>query len=307
MKTASTALKAHLQQGQTTLAYLWKVKRVDGTLLGFTNHDVNIGPYLDADGDTVTYLASTGFVPFASQNKSDLSVDNLEVTGFLESESLQESDLRAGRYDDALIEERFVNWADLTMGDVLLRSGTLGIVKMSNGMFHAELRGRAYKLTTVIGSLYGPTCRAQFGSGLNGIDLNSQWLCMIDVTLWRQAGSVASVTNSRIVVPNSGLKMVGSSTPTNPAPADWFDNGIITFTSGVNDGISFEIREWDGTRLLLYLPMPSLPAASDTFTIEPGCDHTPTDCQQKFVNIDNFRGENFMPGNDTILQYGNIA
>ena len=42
MKTCSTALAAHLAQGQTTLAYLWKVKRIDGTILGFTSHDVDI-------------------------------------------------------------------------------------------------------------------------------------------------------------------------------------------------------------------------------------------------------------------------
>ena len=39
MKSASTAMKAHLAQGQTTLAYLWKLRRVDGTILGFTTHD----------------------------------------------------------------------------------------------------------------------------------------------------------------------------------------------------------------------------------------------------------------------------
>lgn len=532
MKSISTALAAHLAQGQTTLTYLWKVKRTDGTILGFTPHDRNIA-YTDGDGDAVTYLASTGFVPTANAGKSDLSVDNIEVTGFLESESLVEADLRGGLYDDALIEIRLVNWADLTMGDMLLRSGTLGVVKMQNGLFHAELRGLTYKLTTVLGALYGPTCRAQLGSGdpldsvwiqscqaqasgssdlplsasftqnvragnralvflctydlasgptisdsqsstytllasqaspsdhgvvtcavymssalsagsltitvsgsaagsnsfasfiaaeatgLTGavdgtpytvyqdtgtivqgllstanandlvlsfawIDLlaidspglsswgqsattqivfdaadgdsyqqigvsfqvasaagsfpaewtspqnskaiaitialeltgsfappttsgGDQYLCHVDLSKYIQNGSVASVTDGRTLVPTSGLLQVGSATPTVAAPAGWFNNGILTFTSGVNDGYLFEIKTWDGTTLELYLPMQYEPSPGDTFTIEPGCDHTVGDCFNKFNNIINFRGEPFMPGEDAILQYGNLA
>jgi uncharacterized phage protein (TIGR02218 family) len=301
VKTASSGLLTDIAAAQTTLAYLWKIKRADGTLLGFTNHDLNIGPYTDGDGDTVTYLASTGYLPSAIAGKSDLSVDNLEVTGFLESESIQESDLRGGIYDDALIEIRLVNWQNLSHGDMLLRAGTLGVVKMVNGMFHAEIRGLAFRLTTVLGGLYGPTCRAQFGSGKNGIDMLSTWLCQIDVTAYQQTGSVASVTDGRTLVPSSGLLMIGSATPTAAAPAGWFDNGILTFTSGVNDGFNFEIKSWDGTTLILYLPMPYAPSASDTFVIEPGCDHSPDDCNNKFNNIVNFRGEPFIPGMDAIL------
>jgi uncharacterized phage protein (TIGR02218 family) len=295
-------MQTHLAQGQTTLAWLWKVKRVDGTILGFTTHDVDITYGPDEDGDTVTYLHSTGFTSSAQAGKSDLSIDNAEVTGFLESNSLEESDLRAGLYDDALIEIRVVNWANLGMGDVLVRSGTLGQVMMKNGLFTAEIRGLTYKLSTILGSTYGPVCRSTLGSGLNGIDMNSQWLCGVDVTTYRQSGSVSSVPSAIQIVPASGLKMVGSSTPTTAAPSGWFSDGFISFTSGVLDGYSFEIKTWDGTTLTLYLPMPQQPAASDTFTIEPGCDHLLTGCT-KFNNIANRHAEDFIPGPDNYMNY----
>jgi uncharacterized phage protein (TIGR02218 family) len=296
-------MQTHLAQGQTTLAYLWKVKRVDGTILGFTTHDQNLS-YDAGDGDgAVTYEAFTGFTNSAASGKSDLSVDNIEFTGFLESDSLVDADLRAGLYDDSAIAVRVVNWADLTMGDVLIRSGSLGMVKMKNGTFTAEIRGLSYKLTTVIGALYGPICRAVFGSGLNGIDLSSQYLCKIDVTAYRQSGSVASDPTAIAIVPTSGLLMIGSATPTAPAPTGWFDDGIIAFTSGVLNGYSFEIKSWDGTTLNLYLPLPKQPAAADTFTIEPGCNHTIFDCGSKFNNVVNFRGEPSIPGEDSILDY----
>jgi uncharacterized phage protein (TIGR02218 family) len=309
MKTCSGALKAHLQSNPMSLAFLWKIKRTDGTILGFTTFDSDIS-YDDGLGDGATnYLCSTGFLATANSSKSDLSVDNSEAAGFLESNSILESDIRAGLYDDALIWIRVVNWADLTMGDLLLRTGTVGQVKMAAGAFQAEIRGLCYKLSTVIGSLFGPICRSQFGSGANGIDMQSQWLCMVDVTAYAQTGYVSSVPDALHLVPLATggvvLKQVGSATPTAAAPADWFDDGYIEFTSGALDGQAFEIRSWDGTTLTLYLPLPAMPAVNDTFSIEPGCDHTVYDCNYKFGNIVNFHGEPFMPGMDSILNYPN--
>jgi uncharacterized phage protein (TIGR02218 family) len=301
MKTATAAMQAHLAGYETTLAYIWKLKRVDGTILGFTSHDLPI-TYDCGDGDgPVTYQANTGMTNTANKSGSDLSVDNLEATTFLESGSITEADILAGKYDECIVTLRIVNWSDLTMGDVLLRTGTVGVLKMKNGLFTGELRGLAYKLTAVIGSTYGPICRATFGSGLNGIDMTSHYLCMFDVTTVRQTGSVASSPNVLSVVPNSGLTGQGGST--GAASAGWFNDGFLTFTSGELDGDSFEIKTWDGTTLGLFLPMPETPAAGDTFTIEPGCAKTTSDCQGKFSNIVNFQGEPFIPGMDQLLDY----
>ncbi|HEX4381229.1 MAG TPA: DUF2163 domain-containing protein [Candidatus Acidoferrum sp.] len=303
MKSASTALQAHLAQGQTTLAYLWKIKRADGTILGATTHDLDIA-YDASDGDgSVTYKALTGFTSSASAAKSDLSVDNSEAMGFINSAAIDEADLRAGLYDSATITIRVVNWNDLTMGDLLVRTGTVGQVKIKNGKYTAEIRGLMYRLTTILGATYGPVCRATFGSGLNGIDMNSQWLCKVDVTAYRQTGSVASVTSPTALVPSSGLLMVGSATPTTAAGAGWFDDGYIKFTSGALNGQSFEIKSWDGTTAKLYLPLPQAPAASDTFIIEPGCNHLLKDCRDKFNNVINRRAEDFIPGPDNYLNY----
>jgi hypothetical protein len=396
MKNCSAALQAHLSGNPTSVAYIWKVKRTDGTILGFTTHDVDI-VYDDGSGDSsITYLASNGFTNTASSNKSDLTPANLEVTGFLVSDdsSIKEEDLRYGLYDNALIQIRLVNWADLTMGDMILHTGTLGVVKMKNGLFTAELRGLAYKLTTILGGTYGPICRATFGSGTNGIGTGSetvlqiavfaggtgyavgdtgtlfygdnnatylvtavsggivsgiqltnggtgytplatqvatetggaqpgsgtgltvlmyvdlsgrdQWLCYVNVVNYQQTGSIANPISPTTLAPTAGLLQVGSATPTAPAPADWFDNGLITFTSGILESYTFEIKSWDGTNLELFLPLLQLPAAGDTFVIEPGCDHTTSDCQNKYGNIINFRGEDTIPGMDNYLAYAGV-
>ena len=296
MKTVTTALALHLSGNPISLAYLWKIKRTDGTSLGFTTFDHDI-TYTDGDGDTVEYLGETGMLNTAAANKSDLSIDNIEVTAFLDSDAIDEADLRAGLYDDCTVEIRIVNWADLTMGDMMIRKGTVGIVKMVNGLFTAEVQGLTQKLRTVIGDTYGPVCRATFGSGLNGIDMDSHWLCRFDVTTVRQTGSVNTSADAATIVPNAGLT----------GAAGWFNNGLIHFTSGVLNNAAFEIKTWDGTTLDLFLPMPEQPAHGDTFFIEPGCNKLLTDCRDKFNNVINRRAEDTIPGMTQILDYPNAG
>jgi uncharacterized phage protein (TIGR02218 family) len=303
MKTASSALQAHLAQPETTLAWLWEVKRMDGTILGFTSHDQNIVyDALNGDGP-VTYLASTGMASTAAEGNSDLAVDNLEAAGFLDSDSITESDIRGGLYDNAEIVLRLVNWADLTMGHLIIRQGYTGNVKMKNGMFTAELRGLAQKLTTAIGGTYGETCRADLFStpespGVPG----SHWICGLNRANYVQNGTLATVVDDRTLVPASGLLKVGSLTPTVAAPAGWFNDGILTFTSGACQHVVAEIKSWDGTTLILFLSLPEFPSAGDAFSIEPGCNKG-TDCQVKFQNIVNKQAEPFIPGMDQLLDY----
>lgn len=283
-KSVSVALLAHLAGETTSLASLWKVKRQDGTILGFTAHDADI-IYNDGGGDgAVSYLASTGFTPTATETGSDLGVDNLQVTAFLDSDSITEDDLRAGLYDFATIEIRLVNYADLTMGDLKIRKGTLGQVRIQNGLFSAEIRGLSFYFGTVIGQTFGPSCRADLGDAA----------CTVNLSPLMQTGSVNTVTDSREFIPAAGLS---------PASAGYFDDGVLIWTSGANSGSKMEVGSWDGTSFVLFESMPKTIAPGDTFTVEPGCNRTAADCLNKFNNIVNFRGEPFIPGTDAILNY----
>ncbi|MGO9641160.1 MAG: DUF2163 domain-containing protein, partial [Candidatus Acidiferrales bacterium] len=62
MKAASSAMQEHLATANpTTLAWIWKVKRTDGMLLGFSSFDQDL-TYDDGSGDgPITYFAKTGF------------------------------------------------------------------------------------------------------------------------------------------------------------------------------------------------------------------------------------------------------
>src|ERR1051326_4620512 len=107
MKTISAALNSHFGQDSMTLTCLWKLTREDGTIMGFTTHDQAV-VYAG-----VTYQGDTGMTSTATALKSDMSVDNMSVTAFLDSNSMTENDVRAGLYDNARVDIYIVNWADL--------------------------------------------------------------------------------------------------------------------------------------------------------------------------------------------------
>ena len=91
MKTLSLALQNHLAQELTTTALLIKITRRDGVVLGFTNHD------RDLIYSGVTYKADAAFEASAIENRAALSTDNMDILGLLDSASISQSDIGAGR------------------------------------------------------------------------------------------------------------------------------------------------------------------------------------------------------------------
>jgi uncharacterized phage protein (TIGR02218 family) len=383
-------MKAHLAGDVTTLCRLYKMTRKDGVIYTFTDHDTDIDTTAHQDVFTDgslsplvghNYIAAVGFLPTATENKSDLSVDNSEATAFIDSETIKEEDIRFGVWDATAVEIRVCNWADLSMGEVKVRYGTLGNMTMKNGLVTFELLGLTNKLQILQGRTFGPRCDAELGdarcgitvavesgsvgtpvdahnfkptAGLTGAagyftDLTSGTFTVLNasgVTNTGQSGvgTIAagptvlaiSAANSdgtnttytwtltsgpplqvgqSIVITlmtspgNNGTFTIESITATSAAVwhAGYYDDGIMTFTSGVNSGLSYQIRMWDGVTLTLDNALFVAPSPGDTFHISPGCDHTSNDCFTKFNNLVNFRGFEKIPGQDVILQYPNAT
>lgn len=158
VKAISGGLSTHLAQEATTLARCWSIVRTDGVGFYFTDLDED----LLVDGNT--YLASKGLRASAVANNAGLDVDNLDVDGFFDDDSLTEQDLRAGLFDYAEVKVFLVNWQDLTHGILKIRRGHLGEVTFTqHNFFKAELRGLTQALQQKIGELYSPECRADLG------------------------------------------------------------------------------------------------------------------------------------------------
>jgi uncharacterized phage protein (TIGR02218 family) len=75
-----------------------------------------------------------------------------------------------------------------------------------------------------------------------------------------------------------------------------FNQGTITFSSGINAGVSANVKSAiAGVSLGLAYPLLNAPVAGDAFTVYFGCDHTQGTCTAKFNNLANFRGFPYVP------------
>lgn len=284
MRQIPAPMQAHLNTGATTLCWAWRITRSDGTKFGFTDHDQDI-----AFAGT-TFHASTGFTATSIKELAGLNVDNLDADAAFQSEALTEQDLAAGLYDGATVELWRVNWAD-TMQLVLIRKGSLGQVTRKEGAFTAELRGWAHYLNQETGRTFCYLCDAEFGDARCGFNAAS-------VT---GSGAVATVVDQHTITA-TGLSLDG---------ANYFTNGILTWTSGANNGAAMEVQRHApdyndaNASISLWHDMPLPVAIGDTFTIVAGCDKLATTCNNVFGNIVNFRGFNRIPGDDIMLLYPN--
>lgn len=275
----STALKDHLALETSTIAYCIKITREDGQIFGYTSHDQDI------TYNTVLYKSKGGFSPSTVESKADASVPNLEIIGVLSSDSISETDLKQGLFDNAAFEAFILNYSDLTQGSMVLRKGWFGEVTLRQGQFTTELRGLASKLQTKVGELYTPACSVRrLGDSR----------CKVNTTPFRFSLTVTGVVSDREF-----------SHTINVQAADYFKYGILKWTNGNNDDLEMEIKEYTvsgGTgTFFLQLPMPKAVQVGDTFQATRGCDRTFATCQSVFNNAVNFRGFPHIPGIDKMM------
>ena len=282
MKTLSPALQAHLDDGTTTLSWCWRIIRVDGVTLGFTDHDA----VLTFDG--TGFEPESGFAASEIRSGSDLSVDAQDAEGVLTSDRITETDIIDGRWDAAQVELWRVNWAD-TSQRVLMRLGAVGQIRRGRMAFVAEVRSLAHVLNQTVGRAYQASCDAALGDGRCGVDL--------EAPAFKGSGTILATVRDRGFVA-SGL---GAFAP------GLFASGTVEWTSGGSDGRRAEVMMHDVadtgvTITLLEAPVRAL-GVGDAFVIRAGCDKRLETCRDRFANAVNFRGFPNIPGQDAVLRY----
>lgn len=282
MRAFPQSLQTHLDSGATTLAWCWRLTRNDGTVFGFTDHDRS----LTFDG--TTFEPESGFTATEIRSGSDLSVDAQEAEGVLTSDTITETDILDGRWDNATVEIWRVNWAD-TASRALLRRGAIGQVRRGRLHFVAEMRSLAHVLGQTIGRTFQASCDAALGDARCGVDLNGPTN--------KGTGVVVTLAGDRAFT-TSGLSGFTDG---------WIAQGTVTWLTGANIGrkaevLTHAITTSDVKITLLEAPIRPI-AASDTFDIFAGCDKRFESCQAKFANAVNFRGFPHIPGQDVVIRY----
>ena len=74
----------------------------------------------------------------------------------------------------------------------------------------------------------------------------------------------------------------------------YFNYGIVTFLTGINKGLSFEVKNFKNSITELILPSEFKLCEVEKYFIIAGCDKSFTTCSNKFKNSLNFRGEPYI-------------
>ena len=291
MRAASTAVVNYLNtlrsnpDAQAVVADCYTFTLRTGLILTYTNADVPI----TLNG--YVYLANSILVDgLKFKCAAGLEVDQQQITiaarltdtvggaPFLQA-------LRNGAFDGCEIrrERAFLNsWSAYDtanpIGSVILFKGRVGTVD-SIGRTSAQVTVNSDLVLLDLRmprNVYSPFCQHVLydsGCGANGGPVKSAF----GVAGTVGAGSNATTINWAGAVAN----MV---------------QGTITFSSGVNSGVSANIKyAGPGVNLTLSYPLESASSTGDTFTAYWGCDHTQATCQSRFNNLANFRGFPYVP------------
>lgn len=230
----------------TKWAQVWTITRTDGEVFRFTSLDRD----LVYAGNT--YQACDSLVPSASESVSEVdAAGSMDLSGAIGPDGITETDLYSGLFDGAVAEAWLVAWSGVSMPRRLLK-GTFGAVEQSKTGFKVELLGDGAKLLqTPLISLIQPGCRWQFGDSKCGKVLGP-----LTVT-----GTIDSGNGQREFTDAARAETAG-----------YFTRGRVTFTSGLNNGVSAEIKSHTaGGVFELWPRLPFGIATGVTYSMTPGC------------------------------------
>lgn len=163
MRDIPNELAARIESGAAMLCHAWVLRRSDGEVLGFTDHD------RDLEVEGVVCRAGSGWTAGAGEGAVGLEAGGLSASGGLDDAAITEGDIAAGLYDGARVELWRVDWARSDLR-VRLWAGRLARIRRENGAFVADLDGPMAALERVVGRTYGRTCGAVLGDARCGLD-----------------------------------------------------------------------------------------------------------------------------------------
>jgi uncharacterized phage protein (TIGR02218 family) len=290
MKPSTAALRSLLASRQFWRADLYAFALVNAGGLYYCTGDRDIlwdgetyssrGPLVDRRQNRAkahwinTLQVDTWIVDFAPK-----AGDLVNGVGFL-------SAVRQGVFDGAelTVSRAFMpSYGNLSAGVVTLFAGRVVEIDLGRNTATFQLNSHLELLNqNMPRNLYQPGCVNTLGDAA----------CTVGLTAYTLGGTAAAGSTATVVLA-SGFAQA----------SDYFDQGVMRFTSGANAGSQRTVKlhtEGSPASFALLSPFPSPPAPGDAFTVYPGCakDFSPNGCP-KFANLANFRATPFVPVPET--------
>lgn len=281
--TINNATKALLNRRVHALANCWEIKRTDGVTFRLTD-----SPHALTLEDGLTYTPIGGFNTSAHEKTGDFKDGNAEFVGIISADVITYEDLVKGKYENARVTQYLVNWQTPWIGVIQQTRYWLFELSYDGETWTAQVSSMPAWLRTPVGRSFTRDCRHTLGDHKCKVDIPSN-------TAFFDNDEVLSVTTQR-------LKFAAATIPTGFNDDD-FALGYVLWTSGLNAGVTSEIKSYTKTGRIveLFLETPFDIAVGDDFYIVVGCDGKRSTCRDKFANIANHGGFPTIPGTDKVV------
>lgn len=277
-------MAGHLKGNAHTLCWMLRLDLRDGTVIGLTEHELDLNFDLGDGAGTVRYRANPGLILSDIVQAAGFDADNFEFSVPLQAVGQGSFTLQAvegGRFAGADVRLFRINWRAPSQGPVRWMLGNVTEGRPDGGVATFEVRSEKDKLNQTVGEVITPQCRTWHGSPLCGR------------TPENVIGTVTSVTDDmQFAVSYSGS-----------FANDYFNFGKATFLTGALAGtMPMDIHKWTAAgAVVMYEALADDPKVGDTLKLERGCPRNRPACIAR-NNILNFRGEPDLPGTDKIIR-----
>lgn len=278
------------------IADVYEFTLIGGTVSRYTNADrdltvngkvysaggIQIGPYFDINGNRgrARWELGTG----VQTMMFDVMPGSATVSGqpFLQA-------CQQGVFDGAILKKQRIfmpTFGDTRRGPVTMFIGRVAEVDVGRSKATFTINDFMELLDQDFPrNLYQAGCVNNLGDTACGVNLNALAVACTDA-----GGSTVSTINANLAV----------------APTGQFNQGKVTFTSGVLNGVSRSVKLATAGApgvITLLMSLPSAPTIGDTFNIYPGCDKTYAGANgcPKFTNTARWRGEDRIPIVETAI------
>lgn len=304
MKNASPATLNILASGKYLRADLYQFTLVTGQTYYFTSAEVPITAAVYPSVTQNTYLSGLTINRAQTTQECGLDSQELELTiapkwdnpggaATLAGFSVQQA-ARLGLLDDAtcLYSKLFMNFPsanqqlDTSGGAVGWFLGAVSDIQITRMALDVKISSNLLVLnqTQMPRNLYQATC--------------VHTLYDIGCALLQSSFTVNGIVTGSGGVANFNTNLTQAD--------DYFDLGVITFTTGLNTGYSATVKLYQNASgtVQTMIPFPQPVSGGDHFQIYPGCDKLQSTCTTKFSNLEHFKATPYVPVPETLYDGG---
>lgn len=276
---------------------VWRIALQNNTHKRYTDHNQDID-FTEPILALATFKAAGGFGKSAERSEAGLRNRDQEIAGMISAVDITVEDLQAGLYDKAELRCYMVDWLYPWNGPLDWNSYFIRKISYSRSMWRADVVTATHLMVLPIGEIHGRDCET---------DLFDNRCTLIKADHLRANANISAVTDrGRFRLTSIPATFNPSAVERSPIGDDHFKHGEIQVASGLNLGMTLEIKKYThSTREIeLQLPAPFNFVVDDKVDLWVGCTRvydTSTGlgngCVQ-FANEINYQGNLYIPDSD---------